>query len=99
VPGLLARVRRRPGRRPAHPQASPAWLYRFCANAAYDACIWPVPIHFPETHCRPRRHNRVIPDLTGPGNILAWQKLATTKHRLVKRSQIYLYGADEDQKE
>ena len=65
------------------PLASPAWLYRFCANAAYDACNWLVPIHSPEIYCRACRHNRVIPDLTGPGNLLAWQKLEAAKHRLL----------------
>jgi len=65
------------------PLASPTWLYRFCANAVYDACNWLVPIHSPEIYCRACRHNRVIPDLTGPGNILAWQKLEAAKHRLL----------------
>src|SRR5829696_5614956 len=65
------------------PLASPTWLYRFCANTAYDACNWLVPIHSPEMYCRACRHNRVIPDLTGPGNILAWQKLEAAKHRLL----------------
>jgi len=65
------------------PLASPTWLHRFCANAAYDACNWLVPIHSPEMYCRACRHNRVIPDLTGPGNILAWQKLEAAKHRLL----------------
>jgi hypothetical protein len=57
-------------------------LYRFCANAEFDACNWLVLADSPETFCAACRHNRMIPDLSVPQNVARWRKIETAKHRL-----------------
>jgi len=57
-------------------------LYRYCANAAYDVCNWLVPAAQPDTYCAACRHNRVIPDLSLPQNLVRWRALEAAKHRL-----------------
>lgn len=69
---------------------APAWrslahdggTYRFCDNAANDACNWLIAAHDPATLCTACRHNRMIPDLSDPKAKLAWQKIEYAKHRL-----------------
>jgi hypothetical protein len=56
--------------------------FRFCANAAYDACNWLIPADASETYCIACRHNRTVPDLTLADNVAAWRRLETAKHRL-----------------
>jgi hypothetical protein len=56
--------------------------YRFCANAAYDACNWLVPADGPDAYCLACRHNRTVPDLSQEQNLLPWRKLEIAKHRL-----------------
>ena len=63
--------------------AVPNELFRFCANAAYDACNWLVPADGPDAFCRACRLNRTIPNLEVPENLLLWQRLEAAKHRLV----------------
>lgn len=58
-------------------------VFRFCANAAYDACNWLVPADSSEHFCLACRLNRTIPDLSAPGNQLRWQRLEAAKHHLV----------------
>jgi hypothetical protein len=58
-------------------------LFRFCANAAYQACNWLVPADSLEHFCLACRLNRTIPNLGTPGNQLRWQRLEAAKHRLV----------------
>ena len=65
------------------PLAAPEQLFRFCANAVYDACNWLVPAESPDALCRACRLNRTIPDLGLPENLLRWQRLEAAKHRLV----------------
>ena len=43
--------------------AQPSRPYRFCANAAHDACNWLIPAIAPDTFCLACRHNRTVPDL------------------------------------
>jgi hypothetical protein len=62
--------------------AVPQPLYRFCANARYDVCNWLVGCDHPETFCVACRHNRTIPDLANPENLLHWRKIESAKHRL-----------------
>src|SRR4051812_36526847 len=62
------------------PLASPAWLYRFCANAAHGACNWLVPIHSPEIYCRACRHNRGGLGCLNSG--LRWDKWSPAGFRL-----------------
>lgn len=58
-------------------------LYRFCTNAAYHACNWLVPAHSPDRLCLACRHNRTIPNLDTPRNLLAWRVVELAKHRLI----------------
>jgi hypothetical protein len=62
--------------------AAPERLYRFCANARYDICNWLVGSDHPEMFCAACRHNRTIPDLADPQNLLHWRKIELAKHRL-----------------
>jgi hypothetical protein len=45
-------------------------------------CNWLVPTASSERFCVACRHNRTIPDLTRPANLLAWRKIEDAKHRL-----------------
>ena len=56
--------------------------YKFCANNEYGVCNWMVPADGGEEFCAACRHNRMIPDLTIPGNDVLWGRLETAKHRL-----------------
>jgi len=58
-------------------------VFRFCANAAQDACNWLVPADSSEHFCRACRLNRTIPNLGVTGHRLRWQRLEAAKHRLV----------------
>jgi hypothetical protein len=62
--------------------ASPGKVWRFCANAEHGACNWLVPNDMPDAYCAACRHNRTIPQLSVPGNEVAWRKLEHAKHRL-----------------
>ena len=62
--------------------AHPGRKYRFCANAAYEACNWMVPEESDEPYCVTCRHNRVVPDLAVPANIERWRHIEAAKHRL-----------------
>jgi len=66
--------------RPLATQAD--WLYRFCANEEAGACNWLIPDSSPERYCTACRHNRIVPDLSQPGNLAAWQRIELAKHRL-----------------
>ncbi|MCQ9155394.1 zinc-binding metallopeptidase family protein [Acidomonas methanolica] len=57
--------------------------YRFCANAAYDACNWVVPAESAARFCLACRHNRTVPPLDDPANLARWQVLEEAKHRLI----------------
>ena len=62
--------------------AHPGVRYRFCANAAHDACNWMLDAASAETLCLACRHNRTIPDLNVPENLARWRRFETAKHRL-----------------
>jgi hypothetical protein len=64
------------------PLAVPDKLHRFCANARHDVCNWLVGLEQPEIFCAACRHNRTIPDLTVPENLIHWRKIELAKHRL-----------------
>jgi len=55
---------------------------RFCDNAAHDACNWLLPADAPDAFCAACRHNRTIPDLSIPENLMRWRRLELAKHRL-----------------
>ncbi len=56
--------------------------FRYCANAARDACNWLVPAASDEKFCIACRHNHTIPDLSVPENVVRWKALEFAKHRL-----------------
>jgi hypothetical protein len=56
--------------------------YRLCANAATESCNWMIAADSPDTLCLACRHNRTIPDLSDPANLLRWRKLELAKHAL-----------------
>lgn len=58
--------------------------YRQCANYSQEnVCNWALPAADPETYCLSCRLNRVIPDLTVPGQREAWARVELAKRRLV----------------
>jgi hypothetical protein len=65
------------------PLAAPERIWRFCANAEHAACNWLVPAEAGTPYCAACRHNRTVPDLSIPDNVLRWQKLEVAKHRLI----------------
>jgi len=65
-----------------HALAAPDRLYRFCANARHDVCNWLIACEQGEMFCAACRHNRTIPDITNPENLLHWRKIEFAKHRL-----------------
>lgn len=63
--------------------AAPYGRYRFCANAQHDdVCNWLVAADQAEAFCAACRHNRTIPDLSQPENLVRWRKIESAKHRL-----------------
>ncbi len=65
-----------------HAYANPGRKYRFCANAAHDACNWLVPEDSPNRYCITCRHNHVVPDLSIAWNLTRWRQIEAAKHRL-----------------
>jgi hypothetical protein len=57
--------------------------YRFCANAGFDVCNWLIEANSNEIFCRACRHNRLIPNLGDPANLMPWHKIEVAKHRLI----------------
>jgi hypothetical protein len=62
--------------------AAPEGVYRFCGNARHDVCNWLIGCEHDQIFCAACRHNRTIPDLTNPENLLHWRKIELAKHRL-----------------
>jgi hypothetical protein len=62
--------------------AEPGGRYRYCANVQYGACNWLTPVDGPHQLCAACRHNRMIPDLSSPGNLEHWRRIESAKHRL-----------------
>ena len=56
--------------------------YKFCRNYEAFACNWMVPADGTEDFCPACRHNKTIPDLSVPGNMVLWGKIEVAKHRL-----------------
>lgn len=82
-----------------HPWEHPERPLRFCANAAHDACNWMVAADAGAEYCLACRHNRTVPDLGVPRNLLLWRKLELAKHRLfytLIRLGLPLVDRDED---
>jgi hypothetical protein len=62
--------------------ADPDTGYRSCANAQHDVCNWLVPAAEGDAFCAACRHNRTIPNLSDPVNLVRWRKIEFAKHRL-----------------
>jgi hypothetical protein len=56
--------------------------YRCCANAKPGVCNWLIPATSAERLCVACRHNRTIPNLSEPDNLIHWRKIEVAKHRL-----------------
>jgi hypothetical protein len=56
--------------------------YRYCDNAAHQACNWLIPEGAEDHFCTACRHNKLIPDITIPENLDQWQLMEAAKHRL-----------------
>ncbi len=65
------------------PVAAPHQRYRFCANAAVEACNWLVPEDHDEEYCIACRHNRTIPDISDPKLRTKWLRIEVAKRRLI----------------
>lgn len=65
------------------PLADPAKTYRFCANAAFEACNWLIDSALPDEYCAACRHNNIVPDPTDAQNLQHWRQLEFAKHRLI----------------
>ncbi|MET0344237.1 MAG: putative zinc-binding peptidase [Polyangiales bacterium] len=58
--------------------------YRLCDNGVqHAACNWTVPESDPDPLCAACRLNDVIPNLSKPGALAAWQKIERAKRRLL----------------
>lgn len=64
--------------------------WRFCRNWELSACNWMVEVAPDESvapdhpaFCTACRHNRTVPDLSEPVNLLRWQKIEAAKRRLI----------------
>ena len=78
---------------------APLTFYRFCANAEADACNWLIPIDSPDEFCAACRHNRTIPDISEPDNLVRWSRIERAKHRLfytLLKLKLPLRDRDED---
>ncbi len=62
--------------------AAPENAYKYCTNSQFGVCNWMVPADDAGGFCTACRHNRVIPDLSEPGNDQRWAKIEGAKHRL-----------------
>ena len=65
-----------------HSLAVPDRIFRFCANARHDVCNWLIDCEHTGKFCAACRHNRTIPDLNKPENVIHWRKIEFAKHRL-----------------
>src|SRR5690349_18115795 len=54
------------------PMGTSGERYRFCSNAALDACNWLIPASQSDDLCLACRHNRTIPDITQLENRQRW---------------------------
>jgi hypothetical protein len=62
--------------------AAPDGRYRYCANAMHGVCNWLIPADSADELCAACRHNRTIPDLRQPQNLVHWRMVERAKHRL-----------------
>ena len=74
--------------------------YRLCVNyIERNVCNWAMPASDPHERCLSCRLTRVTPDLSVPGNDVAWYRLEVAKRRLVftlRALQLPLVDRSED---
>lgn len=58
-------------------------LLRYCANAEFGVCNWLTPEAESNIFCKACDLNRIIPNLSEPGSLVAWRALEHAKKRLV----------------
>lgn len=58
-------------------------LFRYCANAEFGVCNWLTAHDDPNHRCRACDLNRLIPNLSEAGSLLAWRHMERAKKRLV----------------
>src|ERR1700677_2714635 len=63
--------------------ADPSRSYVLCDNARQGVCNWLIR-EGGATLCESCRHNRIIPDLSLPGNLVRWQKIELAKRYLFR---------------
>ncbi len=56
--------------------------FKFCDNAADDACNWLLPADCPDKLCAACSYNRTIPDLSIGENRGLWRKFELAKHHM-----------------
>lgn len=56
---------------------------RYCANAEFGVCNWLTPESESNIFCKACDLNRIIPNLSEPGSLLAWRAIEHAKKRLV----------------
>ena len=64
------------------PHDEPRGGARLCINAQHDVCNWLVSSDDAAAFCAACRHNRTIPSLSEPDNLLHWRKIEIAKRRL-----------------
>lgn len=65
-------------------RAGTGMLYRLCENyASHQVCNWALRAEDANVFCSCCRLNRVIPDLSVPGNLEAWGRVEVAKRRLM----------------
>ncbi len=57
--------------------------WRFCDNAARQACNWLVPAAAADRFCLACRLNHLVPDLSVPANLPPWRLIEAAKRRLI----------------
>jgi hypothetical protein len=59
-------------------------LYRMCRNAIdHEACNWGVPASEDQPFCKACRLNEIIPNLSSPHSLEAWQRVERAKRRCI----------------
>jgi hypothetical protein len=65
-----------------HALAAPDRPVRLCDNAGTACCNWLAEADAPGSLCAACRHNRTIPDLSVPHNVVRWQRIEAAKRWL-----------------
>jgi hypothetical protein len=64
--------------------AEPGKSYIFCDNARHGVCNWLIDAEGGEALCVSCRHNRIVPNLSTPENLVRWRKIELAKRYLFR---------------